>query len=393
VSRRQRAGAGARAGGDLGGPVMDIHTVPATGGEPVPATDDQVTDWSPVWSPDGRYIYFVSDRGGSMNLWRIAVDEASGRARGEPEPITTPAPFLAHPTVSADGRQVAYTAVTQTSNIQRLTLDPAALLVKGEPDWVTTGSRMWVNPDPTPDGEWVVFYSRDQPEGDLYVCRSDGTGLRQLTGDAAIDRVPHFSPDKTWVAFFSNRGGLFQVWKIRFDGSDLQQLTEYGGLSAWSPDGKKLAAGMNMFPERGPIVIDPSRPWREQTPEQLPSPPKPLQPFVMSAWSPDGTRLAGQTGFSDRGGTGVVLYTFASRRYERVTDFGEWPVWFPDSRRLLFVYQGREFWVLDSRTKQTRKIYSTVRDVLGPPRLTRDGRTAFYTRRVTEGDIYLLTFE
>ena len=254
---------------------------------------------------------------------------------------------------------------------------------------------MWANPDPTPDGEWVVFYSRDQPEGDLYVCRSDGTGLRQLTDAARSSTACRASlPTSTWVTFFSNRGGRFQAWKIRFDGSDLQKVTEYGGLAAWSPDGKKLATSMaSVSPERVPNVVDPNRPWREQTPEQLPSPPKPLQPFITSAWSPDGTRLAGQTGFSDRGGTGVVLYTFASRRYERVTDFGEWPVWFPDSRRLLFVYQGREFWVLDSRTKQTRKIYSTVRDVLGPPRLTRDGRTAFYTRRVTEGDIYLLTFE
>ena len=88
-----------------------------------------------------------------------------------------------------------------------------------------------------------------------------------------------------------------------------------------------------------------------------------------------------------------MIYTFASRTYERLTDFGEWPVWFGDSRRLLFVYKGKEFWVVDTRTKQTRKIYSTIWDVLGPPRLTRDGREAFFSRRVTEADIYLLTFE
>ena len=73
-------------------------------------------------------------------------------------------------------------------------VNPAALSVRGEPTWVTTGSRLWANPDPTPDGEWVVFYSRDQPEGDVYVSRPDGTGLRQLTSDAAIDRVPRWSP-------------------------------------------------------------------------------------------------------------------------------------------------------------------------------------------------------
>src|SRR5207248_8035936 len=34
--------------------------------------------WNAVWSPDGRYLYFGSDRDGTMNLWRIAVDEQSG---------------------------------------------------------------------------------------------------------------------------------------------------------------------------------------------------------------------------------------------------------------------------------------------------------------------------
>jgi Tol biopolymer transport system component len=393
VSRRQQTSATDKKGGTVGR-VMDIYTVPARGGEPVPATNDQATDWSPVWSPDGRHLYFVSNRGGSMNLWRVPIDEASGRRLGEPEPITTPAPFLAHPTVSADGRRIAYAAVSETMNIERLTLDPAGPSVKGEPTQVTFGPRMWVNPDPTPDGEWIAMYLRD-PEGDVYVIRPDGAGLRQLTSDPAIDRVPRWSPDKTWVAFFSNRSGPLAVWKIRAaDGSDLQQVTEIGGIPVWSPDGSKLAtATVLVAADIGSLVVDPNRPWREQTPETLPMPDKALRPFIPNAWSPDGARLAGQIGFSDRGGIGVVLYTFASRSYERLTDFGEWPVWFGDSRRLLFVFKGREFWVLDTRTKQTKKIYGPTRDVLGTPRMTRDGRSVFYSRRMTEADIYLLTFE
>ncbi len=392
VSRQQLLGGSGTAGNVEW---MKIRTVPVGGGPEVPATTGKATDWSPVWAPDGAHIYFVSDRGGSMNLWRMAIDETSGKPLGDPEPVTTPAPFLAHPSVSADGGRIAYAAVSETQNIQRLSLDPAALSVKGEPSWVTTGSRLWANPDPTPDGKSVVFYSRGQPEGDLYVCRADGTGLRQLTSDAAIDRVPRWSPDGTWVAFFSERGGQFQIWKIRgADGSDLQQMTDSGSIPAWSPDSKRLATA-RAFPseDRIPMVFDANRRASEQSPERLPARSDALREFIPISWSPDGDRLAGQFGFSDRGGSGIVVYSFASRAYERLTDFGEWPTWFDDSRRILFVNKGREFWVLDTRTKQARKIYSTTRDVLGPPRMTRDGRNIFFSRRVTEGDICLLTFE
>jgi hypothetical protein len=103
---------------------MDSWTIPATGGDPVAVTGGTSHDWSPIWSPEGRYLYFVSDRAGSMSLWRVAIDEKSGRRRGDPRPVTGPsAPFLAHPSFSADGRMIAYSAVSKATNIRRLELD------------------------------------------------------------------------------------------------------------------------------------------------------------------------------------------------------------------------------------------------------------------------------
>jgi Tol biopolymer transport system component len=128
--------------------------------------------------------------------------------------------------MSANGTRLAYSAVLQTTNVQHLAFDPATGSVKGEEGWVTTGSRVWSSPDPSSDAQWVTFYSRLVPEGDIYIARSDGTGLRQVTGDAALDRVPRWSPDGNWIAFFSNRSGPYQVWKVHPDGSDLQQMTE-----------------------------------------------------------------------------------------------------------------------------------------------------------------------
>ena len=371
-------------------PTGDIWTIPATGGEATAVIRDDPRDWAPAWSQDGRYLYFASDRSGSMNLWRVRVDERSGQARGEPEPVTTPATFLAHPSVAADGQRVVYASALVTINIQRAGFDAVAGKLVGEPTWITTGGRRWSSPDPSPDGQWVAFYSLTQPEGHLYVARLDGTGLRQITGDTAgLDRMPRWSPDGQWLAFFSTRGkDNYEVWRIRPDGSDMQRVSPVkAAYVSWSPDATRFAApgGADigdtvwiMSPEPGGRV------------EMLPPY---AENFLVNSWSPDGMRLAGQIGGVGAVGRGIVVYSFATRRYEQLTDFGEWPVWLSDNRRILFVARGRAFFIVDSRTKEVREIFSVTRDVLGPPRLTHDGRSIVYSRRITEGDIWLLTLQ
>ena len=373
----------------LGNPTQSaVWTIPVSGGTAKPVISERATNWNPVWSPDGRYLYFSSDRRGSMNLWRVPIDEASGETRGDPEAITTPAPYLAHPSLSADGKHVAFTSALVTANIQRLTLD-SSVAVKDEPAWVTTGSLRWSNPDPSPDGNWVAMYSLVQPEGHLYLVHPDGTAMRQLTSDSAIDRMPHWSPDGNWIACFSNRSGRLELWKIRPDGSDLQQLTEGGaGYLAWAPDGSRIATVGGV--EDRAFIFDPNRPWKQQSPQPLPPLDPPSSRFLVNDWSPDGKYVVGA---AEAPIGGIVTYSLESHQYERLTDFGEWPVWLRDSRRVLFVANGKNFYVVDSSSKQVHKIFSVSRDIIGPPRLTRDKKTAYFSRRVTESDIWLLTLD
>jgi hypothetical protein len=111
--------------------------------------------------------------------------------------------------------------------------------------------------------------------------------------------------------------------------------------------------------------------------------------FLVNSWSPDGERLAGQV---DMPGRGIAVYSIRSRTWDRVSDFGEWPAWPPDSRRILFVADGKGFHVVDSRSKEIRKVLSVASDVVGPPRLARDG-TVDFSRRVTEADVWMATLE
>jgi Tol biopolymer transport system component len=184
---------------------------------------------------------------------------------------------------------------------------------------------------------------------------------------------------------------------IRSDGSDLRQLSSrIGGYApTWSPDGKRLAIGLGggQGSRIGDTVaiIDPQRTAANQQYEILP--PSTVGQFVMNSWSHDGKHIAGHILAADGSANGIAIYSLESRTYDKVADFGEWPVWLPDSRRVLFVSGGKGFYVTDIRTKKARKIYSAARDVIGPPRLTRDGRVAYFGRRVTEADIWMVTLK
>ena len=52
---------------------------------------------------------------------------------------------------------------------------------------------------------------------------------------------------------------------------------------------------------------------------------------------------------------------------------------------------GNAFYTVDRVTPEAQRVFSTEWDLIGPPRLTRDGRTAYFSRRVIEADIWMVT--
>ncbi len=369
----------------------DISTVAASGGQPVAVTSDAALDWSPAWSPDGRYLYFASDRGGSMNLWRVRMEEASGKALGPPEPLTTPSPYSGHVTLARGSRHLAYMHRSLTANLYKVSVDPARGAVMGQPVAVTQGSRLACCPNVSPDGQRLAFWFWGKQE-DLAVVRTDGTGLRTLTDDLHRDRAPRWSPDGKRLLFYSNRSGKYEAWTIQPDGSGLRQLTfeSRGNVveSLWSPDGARL---VYLVQGHGTYLLDAAKPWRDQTPQELPPLGESSAVFLASSWSADGEKLAGHRLGADFLRGGISIFSFRSRRFERLTEFGVYPVWLHDQRRLLFQSEGK-IYLLDSLTGTTREFLSIPPNEAGPNfDISPDDRTLYFVLHANEADVWLMS--
>jgi Tol biopolymer transport system component len=217
----------------------DISSIPANGGEAVKLTTNPAVDWNPIWSPDGKFIYFSSSRGGSLNLWRVAVDETSGNPTADPMPVTTPSLWSGFVSISQDGKHLAYTALERRSNIQKFAFDPETETVSASPIPVTQGSKVYDFPEVSPDGQWVTFRSVGSQE-DIYVCRSDGTDLRKLTDDPFRDRGPSWSPDGKQLA---GAGVL------------LADVSTAPGIIIYSWESKQYLILKNIIPEMRQSVV------------------------------------------------------------------------------------------------------------------------------------------
>ncbi len=234
----------------------------------------------PMWTPDGKRLYFMSDRGGAQNLWTLPsgggarqvtnfkrgrvlwpsigydgkqivfehdfqiwkLDTRSGAAAPLHFTLSGQAagPEVQHYTyngademaLSPDGKRVAFTshgdvflAAQDGGNLERIT-DTAG--PESELEW-------------SPDSSRLVYIAERGTVAHVYIYNPAQRREVQLTSDTLPDRQPHFSPDGSLVAFERD----YRELRVVGSGGRGERLLASGDLriggQAWSPDGKWLA--------------------------------------------------------------------------------------------------------------------------------------------------------
>ena len=233
----------------------DIWICNADGSNNRQLTSFNGQDNSPMWSADGKAVYYVSEQHGTpANIVRLALDNA----KNQPEQLTFHKDdAVRRARMSRNGQWVVYEC-------------GADLWVLNVQDGSTRKLAIEVNADDKTNPEKIVTFTSDATEfalspdekhiafvvhGEIFFMPSTGGKATRLTDHPAYDHGPAWAPDGKKLLFISDRGGHEDIYLLESDDPDHSYLTQAHrfkvkrlthspdaemGLS-FSPDGKTIS--------------------------------------------------------------------------------------------------------------------------------------------------------
>jgi dipeptidyl aminopeptidase/acylaminoacyl peptidase len=284
-----------------------IYVVPVDGGVPRSIAHDGSSNERPRWSPDSRMIYFISNRGGSSQVWSMEPD--GNRARQITKLSTEASGLL----MSPDGKKIVFlsSVYPECGSDDRCNKDAMEAEAKSNVKARIYTSLLYRH--------WTEWKGRRRQH--LMVVDSDGAGIKDLTPGER--EVPPFSlggpddyaisPDSSEVAFTMNADADLatstnsDIYTVPITGGDLRKITLSPGADdgpLYSPDGKFLA-----FRSQARAGAESDR-WRlmvlDRASGRTNNLTESLDRWVGSVtWSPDSTRLFYTV--EDRGRNGLQM--------------------------------------------------------------------------------------
>ena len=222
-----------------------IWSEPTNGGEAIPLTAEGVSSSHPRWSPDGKYLAFLSARNeGKTQLWLL------NRSGGEAQRLTDTPQDVDDFAWSPDSNRLV--VILRDASEEELAEANAKGKEKDDKEKKPKTRKPWVIDRLQFKTDEVGYLDRRRAH--LYVLELATKNLTQITSGDYDDAHPTWSPDSSLLAFASNRSKPdpdrtynTDIWVVAANNTDkgaqLTQVTTNPGdddVPSWSPDGKLI---------------------------------------------------------------------------------------------------------------------------------------------------------
>ncbi|PYP18739.1 MAG: hypothetical protein DMD54_04535, partial [Gemmatimonadetes bacterium] len=261
---------------------FDIYVMNPDGSDVVQLTHNDVDEYLPLWSPDGRQITFGRCNDTGCDVVVIDADGSNERTilhGGFPGAWSPDGNRIA---LGADGVYIVnvdgsgLTKISDISSVRGWSPDGREILLSGDQDGdaeiyaynVDNGGTVQLTHNSaadqgqtySPDGTRIVYESDlDGPDRDVFVMNRDGSGVTDIThNDATNEYGAVYSPDQTQFAFVSDRDGDEDIYVMNADGTGVTNITNNDGIGDGGPSWvRQVPPANDDFASAGPIAALP----------------------------------------------------------------------------------------------------------------------------------------
>ncbi|MGH7274873.1 MAG: Tol-Pal system beta propeller repeat protein TolB [Nitrospiria bacterium] len=223
----------------------EIYIIDYDGYDPRRITGDRSIALTPRWSPDGRYLAYVTYKDGNPSIYLHELVTAR-----RTKLVAFPGLNIS-PAWSPGGDRIAF-ATTKDGNAEIYMADLPELRAEGGQSLKAEGVQAHrltfslgddLSPTWSPTGQQIAFNSDRGGTPQIYIMDAGGSNVRRLTFEGNYNTSPAWSPKGDWIAYTCRRESYLKLCLISPDGQSMLQVTD-GPWSdeapSWSPNGRYL---------------------------------------------------------------------------------------------------------------------------------------------------------